>query len=51
MDKTLGRTDTDTDKFRDGAEQNDDLTLLAMMSAAGYAQSSFWAEYKKTADS
>jgi serine phosphatase RsbU (regulator of sigma subunit) len=31
----------DTDKFRDGTEQNDDLTLLAMMSAAGYAQSSF----------
>ena len=31
----------DTDKFRDGAEQNDDLTLLAMMSAARYAQSSF----------
>jgi serine phosphatase RsbU (regulator of sigma subunit) len=31
----------DTDKFRDGAERNDDLTLLAMMSAARYAQSSF----------
>ena len=31
----------DTDKFRDGTEQNDDLTLLAMMSAARYAQSSF----------
>lgn len=31
----------DTDKFRDGAEQNDYLILLAMMSAARYAQSSF----------